>query len=252
MSRWMWGILAVAVLGGVLLFLQFGQDGENSGVAISEQETATVADVATEAVPEAISAPGEGEAQAPNGAAGSKAEGSEVPTDGVGAIPGVMIDGRITDGEYENSIDVAGVTVSWVHDGEYLAVGLVSPGAGYVSIGFDPAQRMEGANFILAAVDGEAVMTRDDIGTGPFAHQPDTDRGGTDDILEAAGEESEAGTTIEFVIPLDSGDAYDKALVPGRSYTILVGYHASNDSFSAKHTARGSGEITLAGEPSVL
>ncbi len=248
MSRLMWAIVAVALLGGVLLVL-LGPAGDNSDVVLSEQESAVLADVETEPVPEAVQVPDQEEVQMPNGVAGAHDEEGEASTDENAPILGVTVDGRITDGEYENSVDVAGVAVSWAHDGQHLAVGLLSPGTGYVSIGFDPVQRMDGANFILAAVDGEEVVTRDDIGTGPFAHRADTDREGTDDILEAAGAETETGTTIEFVIPLDSGDEQDKPLVPGRTYTILVGYHASSDSFSAKHSARGSGEMTLTGEP---
>ena len=39
--------------------------------------------------------------------------------------------------------------------------------------------------------------------------------------------------------------ATDRPLVPGESYTVLVAYHATDDAFGARHTERGTGEITL-------
>jgi hypothetical protein len=159
--------------------------------------------------------------------------------------PPSPVDGVIEQGEYPHSVEIAGVTVYWGNDAETLRMGLVSPGLGYVSIGLDPERRMEGANFILGAVREGWGAARDDWGTGPVAHGPDVDNGGTDDILEWDGSENDEGTVFEFVIPLDSGDPADKPLRPGETYAVLAAYHASDDSFGARHTERGAGEITL-------
>jgi hypothetical protein len=161
------------------------------------------------------------------------------------ATPVTAIDGIIYAGEYAHSTEAAGFEIDWSNDAQTLRVGLISPGTGYLAIGFDPVSRMEGANFILGAVvDGRAVV-RDDFGTGPVAHSPDTANGGTNDILEAAGCEANGRTYLEFVIPLDSGDPMDKPLVPGKTYKVIIAYHETNDDFSAWHSRRGSGSITL-------
>jgi len=174
----------------------------------------------------------------------------EVPTVSstvVSAEPSVSyaLDGVVTDGEYRNTLDADGFQVHWMNDSTLLRVGLVSPGTGFLAIGFDPDRRMKGANYILGAVNGIAISMRDDYGTGTTSHAADTSRGGTHDILEAAGREVGGRTMFEFVIPLDSGDPMDKPLEPGLTYKILVAYHMMNDSFSAKHSRRGSGEIRL-------
>jgi len=124
-------------------------------------------------------------------------------------------------------------------------VGLRSPGTGYIAIGFDPDHRMQGANYILCAVRNGQVVTRDDFGTGPLAHSSDVANGGRDNVLEAAGTERNGQTTVEFVIPLDSGDPMDKPLMPGSTYQVLVAYHNSSDDFSDRHSQRGVGEIRL-------
>jgi len=158
---------------------------------------------------------------------------------------GFAVDGTIFAGEYPHRADIAGVEVYWMNNAEYLRVGLVSPGTGYVSIGFDPENGMKGANYIIAYMNEGEIYVRDDFGTEPTSHMADDDRGGTNDILSAAGAEWPDQTIIEFVIPLDSGDASDKPLSPGRTYPILVAYHSVSDGFTARHSRRGSGEITL-------
>jgi hypothetical protein len=160
-------------------------------------------------------------------------------------LPVTAIDGVIYAGEYAHSTEANGFEIHWANDARTLRVGLISPGTGYLAIGFDPVNRMEGANFILGAVTGGRVTVRDDFGTGPVAHSADTENGGTNDILDAAGCEANGKTYLEFVIPLDSGDLMDKPLVPGSTYKVLIAYHETSDDFNAWHSRRGSGSITL-------
>ncbi len=167
-----------------------------------------------------------------------------IPIEPVAVVP-VAIDGAVFPGEYAHRTDAGGFEVHWSNDINYLRVGLVSPGTGYVAIGFDPDHRMKGADFIIAAVEDGRLLIRDDYGDGSVRHTADTLLGGTDDIIEAAGSERNGGTTVEFVVPLATRDEYDKTLVPGRTYHILVAYHNTSDSFAAQHSRRGSGTMRL-------
>lgn len=167
-----------------------------------------------------------------------------IPIEPVAVVP-VAIDGVVFPGEYSHRTDAGGFEVHWSNDINYLRVGLVSPGTGYVAIGFDPDYRMKGADFIIAAVEDGRLLIRDDYGDGSVRHTADTLLGGTDDIIEAAGSERDGGTTVEFVVPLAARDEYDKTLVPGRTYHILVAYHNTSDSFAARHSRRGSGTMRL-------
>jgi len=161
-----------------------------------------------------------------------------------GRIPN-EVDGIVRLGEYAHRTDAGGFEVHWSNDLNYLRIGIVSPGTGYLAIGFDPDYRMRGADFVLAAVEDGRLLIRDDYGDGAVSHAADELLGGTDDILEAAGREEGGRTTVEFVIPLVTRDRYDKTLVPGETYSILVAYHETNDSFAVRHSRRGSGTIRL-------
>jgi len=165
------------------------------------------------------------------------------PTTALSSVP--IVDGIIHTGEYAHAMEAGGFRVYWTNDTIVLRVGLLSPGTGFVAIGFDPDRRMQGANFIIAAVRNGQMEIRDDYGTGPVSHGPDIENGGDDNILAAAGRELNGQTTVEFVIPLDSGDRFDKPLEPGQTYGILVSFHNTSDSLSARHSQRGTGEIQL-------
>lgn len=155
------------------------------------------------------------------------------------------IDGIIQPGEYAHQTESTGFEIHWSNDQRVLRMGLVSPGTGYLAIGFDPESRMQGANFILGAVIDGRTVVRDDYGTGSVHHASDVSLGGRDNVLSFAGTEADGKATLEFAIPLDSGDAYDKRLVPGTSVEILIAYHETDDDFSAWHGRWGRGFIVL-------
>jgi len=119
---------------------------------------------------------------------------------------------------------------------ELVAWGLRNP----YGIGFAPQDHPVPHGALLAADNGPDLR-----GARPVANAPDTSLGGEDNVLEAAGTESDEGTAVEFVISLNSGDRFDKVLEPGKSYNIIVSYHRSSDSFSTHHSDRGHGRITL-------
>lgn len=119
----------------------------------------------------------------------------------------------------------------------------VGKGRAEVVAGFDPEFRMQGANYIIAAVTVDGLAIEDHFGTGPTSHRRDA----RNDVLRAAGIATGGQTVVEFVIPLDSGDAEDKPLLPGRTYTVLLAYHRTSGSFAAIHSARGSVQMELQG-----
>lgn len=144
---------------------------------------------------------------------------------------------------------IAGVDVGVQRDGARLHVTLVAPTTGWVAVGFDPSRGMAGADILIGYVDGDTVLVRDDYGVSPFSHAPDERRRGTSDIADAAGHERDGRTTLSFSIPLDSGDAMDNPLVPGREYPILVAYGPDGaDDFTTYHANRGTGRLLIPSE----
>jgi hypothetical protein len=141
---------------------------------------------------------------------------------------------------------VAGVDVRIEVVGDALQVELSAATTGWVSIGFDPSQMMAEANIIIAYVEDGELHIADDYGTGPMSHDRDTAHGGTHDVSAATGREEEGVTSVEFTIPLDSGDDLDKPLAAGNSYLVLLAHGPDGaDDFSTYHANRGSFELEL-------
>ena len=136
-----------------------------------------------------------------------------------------VVNGILSEGEYPHvlSLKDGKIEIHWRNDAGSLWVAVRGKTTGWVAVGFDPDKHMKGANFLLAYVQDDSTIFRDDYGSARFKHQPDTALGGKDSILECRGEEEEGMTTVEFKIPLDSGDQYDKLLKPKQEYTILLG-----------------------------
>lgn len=153
------------------------------------------------------------------------------------------IDGLIESGEYAHELqdEATGMTVYWHNDASTLTVGLMSPGNGWLSIGFGPERQMQGANIIIASIQDGVLSIEDHYGSSPIAHKKDS----VDDILRAAGSELEGSSVVEFAIPLDSGDDQDKALVAGEEVVIILAYHASSDGLTARHSKRSTSAILL-------
>jgi hypothetical protein len=160
------------------------------------------------------------------------------------ALPSV--DGIVRANEYGAKAEIGGVEVSWSTERNALRVGIVSPGTGWVAIGLDPTTMMDKANIILGAVVNNSIVARDDVGTGPFSHAPDTSVGGADNLLAAAGREADGKTVFEFAIPLNSGDSADRPLSVGQTVKVIVAYQTTSDDFGERHSRRTSGEIVLA------
>jgi hypothetical protein len=158
-----------------------------------------------------------------------------------------VIDGSIDPGEYPHSLteNATGIEFFWSHDGQELFAGIKTGSSGWVSAGFDPQSAMKDANIIFMALDGEDVVMRDDFGTSTFSHDDDVKLGGTNDITAFAAGRDGGITVYEFSIPLDSGDEFDRVLVPGNEYGIIFAVNDNGIDFDSKHSARGSASIQL-------
>jgi len=156
-----------------------------------------------------------------------------------------FIDGVVSPGEYRHTMTdpVTGISVFWQNDATVLHVGLVSPGTGWVGIGFDPDVRMQGADILIAAVVDGVLTIQDQFGVAQTFHSPDAQQ----NVIQAAGTETGEATTVEFSLFLASGDPSDKPLLPGQTVAVILAMQQSDDSLTVRHTARTKISITLDG-----
>ncbi|HMA99713.1 MAG TPA: DOMON domain-containing protein [Spirochaetota bacterium] len=138
----------------------------------------------------------------------------------------------------------AGITLEWQIQSNYLKLKISAPTTGWVAVGFEPKKMMKDADFIIGYISDGKVVIKDHYGSRYISHEPDTELGGTDDILDPRGRQQDGTTTLSCKIPLRNQDEYDAVLKPGRETTVLLAY-GDRDNFRSKHKVRTKIKITL-------
>jgi len=179
----------------------------------------------------------------PASAGGSPSESVPSSTS-AGASSPPTLDGVIEKGEYAHAFhdQTTGMDLSWSIVGDKIYFGLHSPGQGWLAVGLAPdGPAMKGAEILMGYVqDGKASM-QDEFGDTSYSHKPDTEAGGTDDIIQFAGSEDANGTTLEFERPLNPGGTNQKAIVSG-PMTVMFAY-SSKDDWTSYHRHRNEAQI---------
>ncbi len=153
-------------------------------------------------------------------------------------------DGIISAGEYKYSSTFEDFNISWSNDSEFVYIAIKAETEGFVAVAVQPGKTMNSADMILGWVQEGQTVIVDAYSTGNFGpHPPDTELGGTDDIIEYGGMEENGFTVIEFKRALKTEDQYDNELVKGTNQVIWS--YSINDDPEIKHKFRGYGEIII-------
>lgn len=147
----------------------------------------------------------------------------------------LLLSGNLQAAEYKHTLKIDTMTFDWSVAGENLAVKLSAPTTGWVAIGFHPTDMMKDANIIIGMVKDGKVEIADDFGTQPTQHGPDTKRDGQENVTVVGGSETGNTTTLEFSIPLNSGDPNDGVIDPKADTVIMLAYGPDRDSIKLKH-----------------
>lgn len=168
-----------------------------------------------------------------------------VPSGSVrGAQP--VVDGIISPQEYASSSVLADglYTLSWTVSGDTVWFGIQATTTGWVALGLDPEQMMQGADMVFGWVSGGKATVLDQYATGTFGpHPDDTTLGGRMDILSSVGTEQQGTTTIEYSRKRVTGDAYDKP-VPASGNLKIIWAFGNADTISP-HARRGTATIRV-------
>jgi len=147
--------------------------------------------------------------------------------------------------EYQHRLQAENITFSWTIQGDEIHVQLSAKTEGWVAVGFDPIDAMEGANIIIGAVKDGQVKIEDHFGDRKRGHTNDEELGGKNNVKNPAGTEEKGVTTISFTIPLNSGDKYDKPIPVDGKGKVMLAYGAGADSFKNRHPYKVVYEINF-------
>jgi hypothetical protein len=147
--------------------------------------------------------------------------------------------------DYTHELNDEDMSFAWKIEGDTLAGKLVAETDGWVGVGFNPSKAMQDGNFILGYVKKGEPTVVDHWGDRRNAHKADDKLGGTEDVTLVGGSEEGKITTVEFTIPLNSGDKYDQPIDPNGETIVLLSYGSGRDSFRSKHKYRASFKVNL-------
>ena len=159
-----------------------------------------------------------------------------------------VLDGVISSGEYSysQSVDEGNFILHWqTTDENSIFFALEVKTTGWVSIGIDPTVRMLDADMYFGWVSSNgSVGMVDAFSTGDYGpHPPDTDLGGTDDILDYNGSEIDQTTIIEFKRGIISPDSdYDNSIPLVGEITIIWAYGVT-DNYLDQHPGGNLGTM---------
>ena len=157
-------------------------------------------------------------------------------------------------GDYSQGIAAGDLRFLWKLRADSIDIKLSAPTSGWIGVGFNPEtpENMKGANFLIGYVKGGEAQVFDHYGTELKKHKEDEAIGGATDVSNVSGSEQDGQTTLEFTIPLDSGDANDRPLSAQGDTVVLLAYGRS-DSIVLKHRFRALLKVNLStGEHRVL
>ncbi len=146
---------------------------------------------------------------------------------------------------YDNEMEAKGVTFAWKVDGDTLHAKVSAKTKGWVAVGFNPSSKMKDANYIIGYVKDGKPEVADHFGDKSTGHSPDEDLGGTSDVTLVGGSEEGGMTTIEFTIPVNSGDKYDSALTVDGDTVVLLAFGPDRDSLKPRHKNKITKTVNL-------
>lgn len=149
-----------------------------------------------------------------------------------------------TQGQEPKKILKDGMTVSWYFDDTNIHFKMSAPTTGWVTVGFNETTEIKNAYLLMGHVtDGKANVV-EHFTQSPGNYTPIENLGSPLQVRNVSGQENKGNTTINFTLPIDRPTAYQKELVQGKQYQMILAYSLEDD-FQHHSIMRTSVDIQL-------
>lgn len=150
-----------------------------------------------------------------------------------------VVDGVVGGDEYGYTKDFGQVRLSVSLSADTLWIGVVGATEGWVAVGLD-SLKMDGSAIFMGFVEpAGAVQFKPQVGVG-HGHKDTTEKAVADSIVSSAMKQTTGKTTLEIALHAASW------VKSGQSAILLIYAIGAQDSFTARHTSRGSLSVALA------
>lgn len=131
--------------------------------------------------------------------------------------------------EKQKEIIVNGMIFQWQFDEHFVHVKLSAPTTGWIAIGFNTQNELQGTNLVMGAIEHDFVNIEDRFILKPGLHKSILELGGSDALIHRGGVEQNGISTIWFSMPLSVNDKFHHDLLDGKVYWVLLAYSQEND-----------------------
>lgn len=137
-----------------------------------------------------------------------------------------------------------GMTVSWLYQQDRIYFELEAPTEGWIAIGFNSTNVLPGSYLLMGNLIAGKPEVVEHYTLRPGDYRPVSELGGSAQIRDVSGTESEGKTRIRFSVPIESRNQYAKNLVEGSSWTLHMAY-SQEDDFQHHSRMRTAVEVQL-------
>jgi DOMON domain len=138
----------------------------------------------------------------------------------------------------------AGVTFQWsIKDNGHLLGCMEAKTSGWVAVGFNTRDGLEGARLVMGRVVGGKAHAEVHIAKPP-QHFHRVTEDGAERVTNVTGRLVGGTTTVCFTMPLEAADTEDVPLVAGKKVHLILAW-SHEDDFQHHSAQRGSRDIVL-------
>ena len=136
------------------------------------------------------------------------------------------------------------MAVSWYYNNDRIYFKMIAPTDGWVTIGFNTSTSTTGAYLLMGHIINGNVAVVEHYTTSPGNYSAITKFGAMAQVADVSGQQKGQRTTIEFSLPVMASGKYQRDLIEGLSYTMLIAY-SQEDNFQHHSIMRTPVEIKL-------
>jgi len=137
-----------------------------------------------------------------------------------------------------------GMTVSWYFDDKEIHFEMYAPTEGWIAFGLNEYSGIRNAYLLMGHIaKGEADIV-EHYTQSPGNYRPIQDLGGSVQVQNVSGKEKNGNTFLRFSLPIGKATEYQKVLVEGKKYHMILAYSVDDD-FQHHSIMRTSVEIQL-------
>ena len=145
---------------------------------------------------------------------------------------------------YPKTVSKNNIKISWHFEKDRIYFEMSAPTDGWVTIGFNTTAGTKGAYLLMGNIVDSKASVVEHYTLSPGNYKTIESLGEVPQVSDVSGSEISSYTRLKFSLPLKSTSDYQKDLMVGTEYTMIIAYSREDD-FQHHSTMRTAIDISL-------